>query len=212
MAEFRWFGHNCFRIRAKEATILTDPVGPPTGFSMGKQTADIVTISHAHRGHRNLDAVKQPFKIIEGPGEYEVNDVFVTGVRTWHDADKGAKDGYNTVYLVIVEGMTICHLGDLGHTLTSEQAEAIESVDILLVPAGGGPLEPAKAAEVVSQIAPKIVIPMQYQVGSGDKNRLPLEEFVKNLGIAAPEPEDKITIRTSDLSDVMRLVVMTPTN
>jgi L-ascorbate metabolism protein UlaG (beta-lactamase superfamily) len=210
MAEFRWLGHNCFRIRAKEATLLTDPVGPPTGFSMGKQTTDIVTISHPHKGHSNLDAVKPPYKVIDGPGEYEVNDVFVTGIRTWHDAEKGEKFGFNTIYLMVVEGMTICHLGDLGHVLTSEQLEAVEDVDILLIPAGGTPLEPAKAAEVVAQIAPKVVIPMQYKAGSGDANRADLSEFVKNLGIDMPEPEDKVTIKPSDLSETMRLVVLNP--
>jgi L-ascorbate metabolism protein UlaG (beta-lactamase superfamily) len=212
MAEFRWFGHNCFRIKAKEATLLTDPVGAPTGFSMGKQTADIVTISHPHKGHSNLDAVKPPYKIIDGPGEYEVNDVFVTGIRTWHDAEKGEKDGFNTIYLVLVEGMTICHLGDIGHVLTAEQLEDVEDVDILLVPAGGAPIDAAKAAEVVAQIAPKVVIPMQYRAGSGDANRAELAEFVKNLGIDMPEPEDKLVIKPGDLTETIRLVVLNPTS
>jgi L-ascorbate metabolism protein UlaG (beta-lactamase superfamily) len=212
MAEIRWFGHNCFRIRAREATILTDPVGPPTGFSMPKTTADIVTISHDHRGHNNLGAVKPPFKTIDGPGEYEVNDVFITGVRTWHDGEKGAQHGYNTVYLIAVEGMTICHLGDLGHTFTTEQAEAIVDVDILLVPAGGAPLDVVKAAEVVAQIAPKLVIPMQYRAGAGDANRAELTEFVKNLGIDMPQPEEKLTIKSSELGETTRLAVLLPSS
>ena len=212
MAEIRWYGHNYFRIRAREATIITDPAGPSTGYAVGKQTADIVTISHNHPGHRNLDAVKPPFKVIDGPGEYEVNDIFITGVRTFHDNEKGARDGYNTIYLLVVEGMTVCHLGDLGHVLTAEQAEMVEDVDILLVPAGGGPLEPAKAAEVVAQIAPKVVIPMQYRAGAGDANRADLTEFVRNLGIDMPEPEDKLTIKPGDLSETTRLVVLNPAN
>ncbi|MGI9252782.1 MAG: MBL fold metallo-hydrolase [Thermomicrobiales bacterium] len=212
MAEFRWFGHNCFRIRAKEATIIIDPVGPPTGFSMGKQTADIVITTHDHLGHRHFDAVKPPYKVIDGPGEYEVNDVFVTGVRTWHDDVKGEKLGYNTIYLVGVESMRICHLGDLGHVLTADQAEELEDVDILLVPAGGGPIEPKKAAEVVAQIGPKIVIPMQFRAGAGDANRADLTEFVKHLGIDMVEPEDKFAVKHSELSDTMRLVVLNPSS
>ncbi|MFM9106326.1 MAG: MBL fold metallo-hydrolase [Chloroflexota bacterium] len=212
MAEIRWYGHNCFRIRAKEATILTDPVGPPTGYAMGKQTADIVTLSHDHRGHHNLDAVKPPYKVIDGPGEYEVNDVFITGVRTFHDNEKGARDGYNTVYLLEIEGMTVCHLGDLGHVLNAEQTEAVEDVDILLVAAGGGPLAPKQAAEVVAQIAPKVVIPMQYRSGSGDAGLADLTEFARHLGIAMPEPEDKLTIKPGDLSDITRLAVLNPSN
>ena len=82
MAEIRWFGHNCFRIRAKEATVLTDPVGKKTGYSLAKQTADIVTVSHDHPGHNNIAAIKPDFQMIDGPGEYEIHDVFISGLRT----------------------------------------------------------------------------------------------------------------------------------
>jgi len=214
MAELRWYGHNCFRIRAREATLLTDPVGKGTGYTLSKQTADVVTISDEHADHANLDAVKPTTAgtaptIIRGPGEYEVHDVFLTGVRTYHENQRGAERSYNTVYLLELEGMVICHLGDLGHLLTDEQAEAMAKVDILLVPiGGGGGLEPAKSAEVIAQIQPKIVIPMQYATGQGDKALGSLEPFGKELGIAMPPAEDKLTIRQADLSETMRVVVL----
>lgn len=211
MAEFKWFGHNCFRIRAREATVLTDPVGRGTGYSLPKQTADVVTISHEHPGHTNLDAVKPEFATVRGPGEYEVHDVFVTGIRTYHDAGQGAERGYNTVYLIEVEGMVVCHLGDLGHPLTEEQAEVMANVDILMVPAGGGTvLEPAQAAEIVGQLAPKIVIPMQYATAQGDKGLGGLEPFCKELGVEVPAGEEKLVLRQSDLGEAMRLVALKP--
>ena len=211
MAEFRWFGHNCFRIRAREATVLTDPVDRTTGYNLPKQTADVVTVSHDHPGHANLAAVKPDFTTVGGPGEYEVHDVFITGIRTYHDDAKGAERGYNTVYLIELEGMVVCHLGDLGHALTEEQAEAMANVDVLLVPAGGGTvLAPAKAAEVVSQLEPKLVIPMQYATPQGDKGLGGLEAFCKELGREVPSPEDKLVLRQSDLGDTLRLVALRP--
>lgn len=211
MAEFRFLGHNCFRIKAKEATILTDPVDRVTGYAMAKQVADIVTISHDHPGHTNLAAVKPEFQVIRGPGEYEMHEVFVTGIRTYHDGERGKVRGYNTAYIFEVEGMRICHLGDLGHALTSEQAEAMENSDILLVPAGGGDvITPNQAAEVIGQLDPKVVIPMQYATANGDTGLGSLEAFCKALGVEIPAAEEKLVLRQSDIGETLRLVVLAP--
>lgn len=211
MAEFRWLGHNCFRIKAREATILTDPVDRVTGYAMPKQTADIVTISHEHQGHVNLNGVKPEYQVVRGPGEYELHDVFITGIRTYHDAEKGAKHGYNTIYLVEMEGIVICHLGDLGHPLSEEQTEAISDCDVLLVPAGGGDvIAPEQAAELIAQVEPKIVIPMRYATANGDKDLGQLEPFAKRLGVEVSETLGKLTIRHSDLPETMRLIALTP--
>jgi L-ascorbate metabolism protein UlaG (beta-lactamase superfamily) len=209
MAEFRWFGHNCVRIRAKEATVVTDPVGGATGYRFPTQAADVVTISHDHPGHTNLDAIKPDFQTLRGPGEYEVHEVFVTGIRTYHDDKRGAVHGYNTVYLIEIEGLVVCHLGDLGHTLTVEQAEAMANVDVLFVPVGGGTiLDPAKAAEVVGQLEPKLVIPMQYATDHGDRDLKPLAPFCKELGIEVPVAEEKLVIRHSELGETLRVVTL----
>lgn len=211
MAEIRWLGHNCFRIKGKEAVVLTDPVDRVTGYAMAKQTADIVTLSHKHAGHINLSAVRPEFKVVDGPGEYEMHDIFITGIRTHHDTEKGAVKGHNTVYVWEIEGIAFCHLGDLGHPLTEEQAEAIGDPDIVFVPAGGGDvLTPEQAAEVVSQLAPKIVIPMQFQTDLGDRALGDLEPLVKALGVERPEPEEKLVIRASELGETLRLIVLAP--
>ncbi len=211
MAEFRWFGHNCFRIRAREATVLTDPVDRSTGYAAAKQTADVVTISHDHPGHANLSLVKPEFQVVRGPGEYEMHDIFVTGIRTYHDDTRGKDRGYNTVYMIEVEGMRVCHLGDLGHALTEEQTEALSDVDVLLLPAGGGSvLSPVTAAEVVSALEPKLVIPMQFRTAIGDVGLGEVDDFCKQLGVPVPAAEEKLTLRASELSDVMRVVVLRP--
>ena len=215
MAEFRWFGHNCFRLKGREATILTDPVDRRTGYAMAKQQVDIVTLSHDHPGHTNLAAVKPDYKVVRGPGEYEIHDVFITGIRTYHDAEKGAKLGYNTVYLIELEGMTIAHLGDLGHPLTDEQTEAMSKCDILMIPAGGGPsggevITPEVAAEIIGQLEPKVVIPMQFATPIGDKQYGTIDAFCKALGVDVPAPEEKAVVRSSDLTEAMKLIVLTP--
>jgi L-ascorbate metabolism protein UlaG (beta-lactamase superfamily) len=211
MAEIRWYGHNCFRIRAREASVLTDPVGRGAGYPPVRQPADVVTLSHEDYAAA-LDGVKGDYKVLRGPGEYEVSDVFVTGIRTFRDDAKGASAGFNTVYLLEIEGMTFCHLGDLGHALDAEQAEALPDVDVLMIAAGGRPLDQAKAAELVAVIEPKLLVPMQFRTEAGDPDREPLDGFLRQLGATAPDPEDKLTIRSGDLSETMRLAVLRPAN
>jgi L-ascorbate metabolism protein UlaG (beta-lactamase superfamily) len=208
MAEFRWFGHNCFRIRGKDAVVLTDPVGKGTGYSLAKQTADLVTVSSPGPDHANLAAVKAEFDTIDGPGEYEIHDVFVTGIRTYQDEDFGKVRGHNTSYMIELDGMVVGHLGDLGHPLSDEQVEAMSDVDVLLVPAGSKQLDPARAAEIVTQLEPKVVIPMQFATASGDRDLLGLELFCRNLGVSQPAAEEKLTVKSSDLGDSLRLVVL----
>lgn len=214
MADFRWYGHNCFRIRAKEGTLLTDPLGRDTGYTFGaKPTADVVTVSHDHPGHNNVKAIKDDYALINGPGEYEIHEIFVYGFRSYHDASKGEEHGYNTIFVIEVEGMRIAHLGDLGHGLTPELTQALENVDVLLVPAGGGDgiISPEQAAKIIGTIEPNVVIPMQFATAKGDKNRARIDELAQHLGIDLPEPVDKISIRSTDFGEAMSFVLMNPT-
>lgn len=209
MAEIKWFGHACVHIRAREASIMMDPVPRSKGFRYNKQRADIVTISHDHKGHSATDMVSSDFKLVNGPGEYEINDVFITGTRTYHDNEHGAVKGRNTVYVVEVEGTTICHLGDIGHELTDEQAEAISSVDVLLVPVGGGPgLDAAAAAAITNQIEPGVVIPIQYRTEIGDQDLEDVEKFLQEMGASDVEPLEKLSVRRTTGDDPGTSVVV----
>lgn len=209
MAEIKWFGHNCFRIRAKEATVITDPVGKVTGYAMTKQTADIVSLSHTDEAHSNLNAVRPEYQLVDGPGEYEMHGVFITGVRTFRDAENGATRGFNTIFLFELDGMHFCHLGNLGHLLTSAQLEEIGSPDVLFVPAGGTDvISPAQAAEVIAQLEPKIIIPMRYATEQGDRDLGDLASFCKALGVTTPTPEEKLTIR--DAGETTQVIALLP--
>jgi L-ascorbate metabolism protein UlaG (beta-lactamase superfamily) len=211
MAEIKWFGHGCFRVRGREATIVMDPVGRSTGYSLPKQKADIVTISHNHPGHNAKNQVQEGYFLIDGPGEYEVSDVFITGIRTFHDAKGGTEHGFNTIYLLELEELRICHLGDLGHPLSEQQLEGLDDVDVLLVPVGGGrSLDAPGANEVIGQIEPKIVIPMHYRTAGGDQNLEALDRFCKELGVEEVTPQEKLTVRKSDLPETVKVVILEP--
>ena len=161
--DLTWLGHGCFRLRGKNASVVTDPFPPSIGLKLPKLEAELVTVSHPHENHSYTQAVAGGGYRIEGPGEYEVAGVSVFGLPTFHDASSGAERGRNTVYVIELDDVRICHLGDLGHRLGDQDAEAIGTVDVLLVPVGGhNTVNAAQAAEIVTQLEPKIVIPMHY--------------------------------------------------
>src|SRR3989304_3963769 len=162
--EITWLGHSCFRLRGRDAAVVMDPCAKSTGYSIGRLTADIVTISHDPPGHNNVGAVAGTPRVIQGPGEFEVAGVPIMGIRTYHDAEKGRTLGKNIAYVLELDDLRICHLGDLGHVPPPEQVEELSGVDILLAPVGGGnTIGAAAAAETVSLLEPKLVIPMNYQ-------------------------------------------------
>jgi L-ascorbate metabolism protein UlaG (beta-lactamase superfamily) len=207
--EIDWFGHACFRLKSREATLITDPYAKEIGLAFPRPRGDIVTVSHDHPGHSFTDGVKGDPKVIEGPGEYEIKNVFVTGIRTAHDKKAGKERGANTVYVVEMDGLRICHLGDLGHVPTQPQAEAIGDVDVLLVPVGGvSTITGNEAAEIVSLIEPQIVIPMHF---SSDDLKFKLEtpaKFFKEMGLKAPKPVESLKVTKDSLPSETQVVLL----
>jgi L-ascorbate metabolism protein UlaG (beta-lactamase superfamily) len=198
--EIVWLGHSCFRIRGREATIVADPCPPASGYSIGKPTADIVTISHPHDNHSYLKAVAGSPTVLDGPGEYEISGAFVTGISTYHDSQKGEEHGANIVYIIEMEDIKVCHLGDLGHTPTAEQAEEMTGVDILFVPVGGNTtLDGVRAAEVVSLLEARLVVPMHYKTEAFKGDLEPPDRFLKEMGVTAHEPQPKISVTRNAL-------------
>ncbi|MFA5315959.1 MAG: MBL fold metallo-hydrolase [Dehalococcoidales bacterium] len=198
-------GHSCFRIKGSEAAVLTDPYSPDYGYDLGKPKADIITVSHQHADHNYIQAISDA-RVISGPGEYEIGGVLIIGVPTYHDDARGEKKGKNTVYLIEIDEVTVCHLGDLGHVLTSEQAEELGDVDILLIPVGGNyTIDAPQAAEVVRQIDPKIVIPMHYQTPAVTMDLEPVGRFLKELGVGELESSPKLSVTKSNLPENLQV-------
>lgn len=207
--EIDWFGLSCFRLRSREASVITDPYEKSIGLKLPRPRGDIVTISHNHAGHDNADGVAGNPKVINGPGEYEISGVFITGVQTYHDKRNGKDRGKNTVYAINIEGINVCHLGDLGHVPTQTQADEIGQVDILLVPVGGGnALNASDAAEVVSLFEPMIVIPMHYRVPDLSVKLDPVEKFIKEMGMKAPPPIESLNLKRDGLAKEMQIIML----
>ena len=180
--------------------MVTDPVPPESGYSLGKLTADIVTVSHQHPSHAYIKGISGSPKVIKGPGEYEIGGVMIIGMATFHDAEKGGQRGKNTVYLVEMDGISICHLGDLGHVLTTEQVEEIGDVDVLLLPVGGvATIDAAMATQVMRQLEPKAVVPMHYKTPAISRQLDPVEKFLKEMGIEQMEPRPKLSLTRSNM-------------
>ena len=198
--DINWLGHSCFRIKGRNATIVTDPYPPDLGYSLGKPSASIVTVSHQHPGHSYIRGVTGDPRPVVGPGDYEISGVLIIGVGTFHDNEKGAKRGRNTVYLMDVDGVSVCHLGDLGHVLAADQVEQIEEVDVLLLPVGGvSTINAAVAAEVVRQLEPKIVVPMHYRTDVLNRGLAPIDGFLKEMGLKEITAQPKLTLTRTGL-------------
>lgn len=198
--DITWLGHSCFRIKGNQAVIITDPFPPNLGYSLGKQTANIVTVSHPHPSHSYVQDIGGEPKLITGPGEYEISNVLIIGIATFHDAVKGQSRGKNTVYLMEIDGVAVCHLGDIGHVLSDEHVEEMGNVDVLLLPVGGvSTINAAMAAEVIRKLEPKAVIPMHYKTPALDRELDPVDNFLKEMGMGQVEPRPKLSLSRSNL-------------
>lgn len=210
-----WLGQSCFKIQDKVGTegltIITDPFEKKLGLKVPNCEATIVTTSHDHYDHNNVKALKSDPMIIDTAGEYDVQGISVQGVEAYHDTVQGKERGINIIYRFEVDDISVSHLGDLGHILDNKQLEVLVGTDILLVPVGGKyTLDAKKAVEVISQIEPRIVIPMHYQIPGLKVDIDGVEKFVKEIGIK-PTEEDKLKIAKKDLpQEDLELVVLKP--
>lgn len=193
--------------------MITDPFAPEDGKKLPRNfSADIVTSSHAHPRHNNISAVAGDPFVVDGPGEFEVKEVFITGVSTYHDKVEGKEKGQNTIFYITAEDLHMAHLGDLRHPLDSKHMEDVHSVDILFVPVGGGSSLTAKeASDVVGQLEPRIIIPIHYRSGKVGSKLDKVDGFLKAMGASNPEVLPKLKISKKDLpQDEMRIVILEP--
>lgn len=207
--ELTWYGRTCVRLRGKDAVVVADPfqsVVGPTGRGL---TGDIVTFSHpddtplprakgkASRDGKTLlpSSLDNAF-VLDGPGEYEVKEVLMTGVRTYRDDAKGSEAGRQVSFAVEIDGVHVIHLGDIGHLLSEEKLADIGPVDIVCVPLGGS-LTPSQAASVVAQLDPRIVVPMAV-CDDDEACAEALKRFFHEMG-AEPALQPKLQVTASSL-------------
>ena len=209
--EITWYGHSCFRLAERSmASVVTDPFdAKATGYEALKLKADIVTVSYDTPEYNYLDAVKGGPHAITGPGEYEIGGVFITGIQT--NGTKHSEDDLrNILYVFDYNGLTVAHLGVLNRVPTQAEVEALGPVHVALVPVGDNmTLNAAKAAEVISLLEPKIVIPMQYATEASIVKLEPLSKFLKEMGLGDVEKMLSLKVNSvSSLPDETKVIVL----
>jgi len=217
--ELTWYGRTCVRMRSKDAVVVADAyqsIVGPTGRGI---TGDIVTYSHpddtphprakgraSRDGSTLLPASLEDTFCLDGPGEYEVKDVLITGVKTFRDEHKGAERGRNIAFIVELDGVHVIHLGDIAHLLTEDKLTDIGPVDVACIPVGGA-LSATKAAELVAQLDAKVVVPMPVCEDADSDEAL--GKFLHEMGVsAAPVPQSKLTLMPSSLPAEVTTVLL----
>ncbi len=212
-----YHGHSTFKLKGKKGSVVTDPYSDSIGLSLPRLSADIITVSHDHDDHNAIGKVavssrrKTPF-VITKPGEYEVGGISVFGTSAWHDASEGAERGPNFIFTTLIDGVRVCHLGDLGHELTAAQVEAIGPVDVLLVPVGGVyTIDPALAVKAIRAIEPGIAIPMHYKTEKHEEHVFgelkTVQDFLKEYGVD-PTPMTKLDIGIGKIPEETEIIYL----
>lgn len=215
-----WKGQSCFQIltsslKGEQISLVIDPFDETIGLKVPKLEASILIITHDHCDHNNTKAIKGDPFLITGPGEYEIKEIFIKGIPVFHDDSQGKERNKTTIFIIEKEEMRLCHLGDIGQKeLTPDQLEKIGNIDILMIPVGGVyTISGKEASKIISQLEPKIVIPMHYQIPKL-KMKLKLEdldEFLKEMGIKSIDSQKKLLIKKKDLpEEKTEFVVLEP--
>ncbi len=209
----KWLGHSSFLITSDVGTrVITDPYTPNEKLTYGeiKESADIVTVSHEHGDHNNVAAVGGNPEVVREAAK--VRGITFRGISTYHDDADGSKRGNNTIFCFEMDGMVVCHLGDLGHPLSEQQVKEIGRVDILLIPVGGNYTIDAKVAtEVCNKLTPGVVIPMHYQ-----NERCPgfpvsgVDDFLNEKTLVSRQDISEVDIMEVNLSDTTRIITLQP--
>lgn len=208
--KIKWLGHACFKLTAEDGTtIVTDPFDDSVGYPMPDVRADIVTSSHSHFDHNYFKAVKGKFEIVDRTGEHNIKGIKIKGISTFHDEEQGAKRGKNIVFIFEIDGVRVCHMGDLGHVLTEKQVNEIGPVDVLLIPVGGYyTIDAKQAVEVMKQLNPMITIPMHYKTEYIDFPIDTVDNFLK-LTNGEQIPSSELEVKKEDLEGQARVIALT---
>ncbi|MBW6431900.1 MBL fold metallo-hydrolase [Patescibacteria group bacterium] len=209
MVEIINLGHAAFKFTGKTISVITDPFqDAAVGLKFPRVEADVVTISHDHDDHNNREGIKGDYICFDSPGEYEIKGAEIVGIRSYHDEKKGEERGQNTIFVYALDDIKICHLGDLGHELTSEQIEKIDGIDVLIIPVGGKyTIDAKQAAKVVAAIGPKIVLPAHYKIGKMTDLGA-VDDFLKEMGAEAKKVSE-LKIKQKELADELEFYLLT---
>jgi L-ascorbate metabolism protein UlaG (beta-lactamase superfamily) len=215
--QIQYYGQSCFKMTTKPAgratedvVVFFDPFGKDLGLRPPQGQADVIFVSHDHPDHNNVGAIKGEPIVFDTPGEYAVKGINVVGLDSFHDNVSGVERGHSTIFILEVEELKICHLGDLGANLTEKQLEEIDGVDVLFIPIGGTfTIDGKKAAELVHKIEPAIVIPMHYKIPGSTEKLDDEKRFCAEMGNCPKTKTARLNIKKKDTEGkIMEVVIM----
>ncbi len=212
--KIKWLGHSAFVLTSEKGKkVLTDPYesgsyGGAVGYKPITEEADIVTVSHAHEDHYCTKTLPPGYQCVDSPGKHEIEGIAITGIKTYHDTSSGKDRGRNIVFVIEIDGIRVCHLGDLGHVLTQDQIASIGRVDVLLLPVGGFyTIGPKEALSVMKDLSPAITIPMHFKTDVLGFPIKPVEDFLSLAGKYERPGTSEIEIKPDDLKS-KKIVVL----
>jgi len=212
--KIKFLGHATFLITSEAGIkIITDPYEPDADLTYGeiKESADIVTVSHYHHDHGNVAAVKGNPEVVSRTGKMTAKGVEFKGIASYHDEAGGSLRGDNIIFCFELDGIRVCHLGDLGHRLDDKQLKEIGGVDILLIPVGGFYTIDAKAAtEVCNQLKPRVIIPMHYKTEKGLPKIFGVDRFLSGKANVSRLDTSEVEFKAGELPAASQIVVLKP--
>lgn len=208
--KIKYLGHACFKITTDRGIrIMTDPFDETVGYKLPTEEVDIVTTSHDHFDHGNIDAPTGNFEVVSKVGNFYVKDIPIMGLHTYHDKEEGKKRGSNIIYIFEIDDLRVCHLGDLGHMPTNDQIDKIGDIDVLLIPVGGVyTIDSEEATEVIDMIKPRIVIPMHYKTKDLEFDLGILENFTRHYDNVERVDKQEIEITKDDINNGGKRIIV----
>lgn len=205
-----WYGHACFLFEGQGVCLVTDPPGGEIGYLLPEAEVDLVTVSHGHSDHNNVNALRGAPAVISTPGVHDVKGLKIQGFPTFHDNDGGARRGNNLLFTWEMDGVRVCHLGDLGHVLEAGTVRDMGRIDLLLAPVGGFfTVDAAGAKQIVDQIGPRIVIPMHYKTPVFSSRLSSADDFVRRFRPGqARRVREALQVEGASLPSSLEVVVM----
>lgn len=214
--DISWLGNSSVRIQSGQTAVVTDPYHADDGRTMPNASADIVTISLDDPRHSNANGVGGSPRVLQGPGEYEIANFYISGMGTpatpqspSEPQDKSDRQ-VNTVYTMRAEGLRVCHAGAVVPTLTSRQLDELNNTEVLVVYAGGDDAETKRVARLVNQIGPRIVVPVGWQSGGSLDDTAPLQPLLAELGVTEAVSQPNLRVTPTNLPREMSVVALRP--
>jgi L-ascorbate metabolism protein UlaG (beta-lactamase superfamily) len=211
----KWLGHAAFVITTADGRkILTDPYKPggyegAVGYGPITEPVDVVTVSHEHEDHNDVESLVGEFELVKGCGTHEAKGIRIQGFGCYHDATGGSERGENTIFVMEVDGMRVCHLGDLGHPLSAQEVKDMGPVDVLLIPVGGYfTIDARQAASLADGIGASLIIPMHFKTDVLGFPIAPVDEFLKEMGMYERPESSEVEITPESLGKEKRVVVL----